>query len=37
MKRLEEGWSTEEITEEPQLLIRGDTAENSTACLGKES
>ncbi len=37
MKRLEEGWSTEEPTEEPQLMIRGDTADSSTTCPGRES
>ena len=37
MKRLEEGWSTEEPTEEPQLVIRGDTADSSTMCQGWES
>lgn len=37
MKRLEEGWSTEEPTPQPQLMIRGDTAETAPERPRKES
>lgn len=36
LKRLEEGWSTEEPTPQPQLMIRGDTAETAPTQPRKE-
>lgn len=37
LKRLEKGWSTEEPTPQPQLMIRGDTAETAPTQPRKES